>query len=167
MAHFRQSKRRAALFISSVLNIPCSPSLTVKHQAVATLALRKTYDELVAALPSQSHLHGDESPTKQGIQKSWLWTFVAKNFTLFALRNSRAADLKCDRAFQRATVISTHRAPSKYSREERHGRPPRRSTRGPGNRSAIKSHVHQRERDLGPSWPLSSSENGVSATKAG
>jgi transposase len=91
MAHFRQSKRRAALFISSVLNIPCCPSLTVKHQHIATQALRNTYDELVAALPAQSHLNGDESPTKQGTAKSWLWTFVAKRFTVFALRGSRAA----------------------------------------------------------------------------
>lgn len=91
MAHFRQSKRRAALFISSVLNIPCCPSLTVKHQNIATQALRASYEELVAALPSQPHLNGDESPTKQGTIKSWLWMFVAKNFTVFALRGSRAA----------------------------------------------------------------------------
>lgn len=91
MAHFRQSKRRAALFISSVLNIPCCASLTVKHQNIATLALRKTYESLVNALRSQPHLHGDESPTKQGTLKSWLWTFVAKNFTVFALRGSRSA----------------------------------------------------------------------------
>lgn len=91
MAHFRQSKRRAALFISSVLNIPCSASLTVKHQNIATQALRSPYGELVKALPSQPHLSGDESPTKQIMLKSWLWTFVAKRFTVFALRNSRAA----------------------------------------------------------------------------
>jgi len=91
MAHFRQSKRRAALFISSVLNIPCCPALTVKHQNIVTQALKTSYQELVATLPSQPHLNGDESPTKQGTQKSWLWTFVAKNFTVFALRSSRAA----------------------------------------------------------------------------
>lgn len=91
LAHFRQSKRRAALFISTVLNIPCCPSLTVKHQNIATQALRASYEELVRALPSQAHLNGDESPTKQGAIKSWLWTFVAKKFTVFALRNSRAA----------------------------------------------------------------------------
>jgi transposase len=91
MAHFRQSKRRAALFVSSVLNIPCSPSLTVKHQNITTEALRRAYDELVAGLPEQSYLNGDESPTKQAQRKSWLWTFVASNFTVFALRGSRAA----------------------------------------------------------------------------
>lgn len=86
MALFRQSKRRTALFVSSVLNIPCSPALTVKHQTLATQALRPAYDELVQALPRQSHLNGDESPTKEGTTKAWLWTFVAQAFTVFALR---------------------------------------------------------------------------------
>lgn len=91
MAYFRQSKRRTAEFVSTVLNIPCSPSLTVKHQSIATEALRHNYDELVAALPSQPHVAGDETPTKQADQKSWLWTFVAQDFTVFALRPTRAA----------------------------------------------------------------------------
>lgn len=91
MAHFRQSKRRTALFVTSVLKIPCSPALTVKHQQLATRALRSGYDELVAALPSQPHVNGDESPTKEGATKAWLWTFVAGTFTVFALRGSRAA----------------------------------------------------------------------------
>lgn len=91
MACFRQSKRRTSLFVTSLLNIPCCPSLTVKQQAIATDALRPAYEELVAALPSQPRLNGDESPTKEGPVKSWLWTFVAGNFTVFALRGSRAA----------------------------------------------------------------------------
>jgi transposase len=91
MAHFRQSKRRTALFVTSVLNIPCSPALTVKHQNLATQALRPAYDALAAALPAQPYLCGDESPTKQGQAKAWLWTFVAGAFTVFALRGSRAA----------------------------------------------------------------------------
>lgn len=86
MALFRQSKRRTALFVSSVLNIPCCPALTVKHQHLATQALRPGYDELVQALPAQSRLNGDESPTKEGPTKAWLWTFVAQTFTVFALR---------------------------------------------------------------------------------
>jgi transposase len=91
MACFRQSKRRTSLFVTSLLNIPCCPSLTVKQQAIATQALRPAYEELVAALPSQPQLHGDESPTKQAATKAWLWTFVAGTFTVFALRGSRAA----------------------------------------------------------------------------
>ena len=91
MACFRQSKRRTSLFVTSILNIPCCPSLTVKHQTIATQALQPAYAELVAALPTQTQLNGDESPTKEGPVKSWLWTFVAPAFTVFALRGSRAA----------------------------------------------------------------------------
>jgi len=91
MACFRQSKRRTSLFVTSLLNIPCCPSLTVKQQAIATQALRPAYEELIAALPSQPQLHGDESPTKQATTKAWLWTFVAGTFTVFTLRGSRAA----------------------------------------------------------------------------
>lgn len=91
MAYFRQSKRRTAEFVSTVLNIPCSAALTIKHQALATQAMREPYEELAAALPGQPHLHGDESPTKQGQTKAWLWTFVAQTFTVFALRTTRAA----------------------------------------------------------------------------
>jgi transposase len=91
MAHFRQSKRRAALFVSSILNIPCCASLMVKHQNIATAALRLPYEELARALPKQSQLHGDESPSTEITTKSWLWTFVARSFTVFALRATRAA----------------------------------------------------------------------------
>ena len=91
MAYFRQSKRRTALFVTAILNIPCGPSLTVKHQQIATQALRPGDDELARALPQQPYLNGDESPTKEGPTKAWLWTFVARTFTVFALRGSRAA----------------------------------------------------------------------------
>lgn len=91
MAYFRQSKRRTALFVTDLLNIPCCPALTVKHQRIATAALRPEYERLAAALPTQPQLNGDESPTKEGAARSWLWTFVAKSFTVFAQRPTRAA----------------------------------------------------------------------------
>ena len=96
MAHFRQSKRRTAEFVSTVLNIPCSASLTVKHQSIATEATRAAYDELAAALPRQPSLYGDESPTKQASDKAWLWTFVAQTFTVFQIQTSRAATILSD-----------------------------------------------------------------------
>lgn len=91
MAYFRQSKRRTALFLESLLGQPCSAALTVKQQNLATGALRKSYDELAAALPDQPVLGADESPTKEASAKAWLWSFVAKDFTVFALRDTRAA----------------------------------------------------------------------------
>ncbi len=89
MGCFRQSKRRVALFCETVLNIPCSSGLVVKLQNRATEALRPTYDELAGALPKQTVLGIDESPTKEALHKSWLWTFVAERFTLFAARLTR------------------------------------------------------------------------------
>jgi hypothetical protein len=91
MGCFRQSKRRVALFLEQVLNQPCSPGWVVKLQHQATAALRPAYDEAAGRLPAEDVLGIDESPTKQGALKSWLWTFVADTYTLFALRTTRAA----------------------------------------------------------------------------
>jgi transposase len=93
MAYFRQSKRRTALFLEALLNQPCCPSLTVKMQTQVTQALRPAYEELVAQLPTQSQLGMDESPTKEGPHKAWLWTAVAGAMTVFGVRLSRAATL--------------------------------------------------------------------------
>jgi transposase len=91
MGCFRQSKRRVALFLEQILNQPCSPGWVVKLQNQATAALRPAYDEAAAQLPDESQLGIDETPTKQGPDKGWLWTCVAANFTVFALRTTRAA----------------------------------------------------------------------------
>lgn len=91
MAYFRQSKRRTAEFLSTLLNQPCCPALTVKMQNIATAAVQASRQELVAQLPAQRSLRGDETPLKEQNAKTWLWTFVATWFTVFAIRNSREA----------------------------------------------------------------------------
>jgi transposase len=91
MGCFKQSKRRVALFLEQVLNQPCSPGWVVKLQNQATAALTPAYEELAAHLPAEPVLGIDESPTKEARLKSWLWTFVAASYTLFALRTTRAA----------------------------------------------------------------------------
>lgn len=90
MGCFRQSKRRVALFLETVLHQPCSPGWVVKLQNQATAALQPAYEELKRALPGQPVVGGDETPTKQGSAKAWLWTFVASLFTVFAIRPRRA-----------------------------------------------------------------------------
>jgi transposase len=92
MGSFRLSKRKTASFLSSILNVPCSPGWVVKLQRQATAALRPGYDDLVSRLPEQGRLNIDESPSKQGPTKTWLWTFVAAQFTVFSLRLSRKAE---------------------------------------------------------------------------
>jgi len=91
MAYFRQSKRRAAMFLETILGQPCCPAWTVKLQQQATAAARPAYEELVQALPEQPRLGGDETPTKEGEHKAWLWTLVATTFTVFAVRVTHAA----------------------------------------------------------------------------
>src|SRR6516225_6339605 len=96
MSCFRQSKRRAALFLSMILHQPACPGWMVSLQKLAAEAVQPAYDELVRQLPLQAVLYIDESPTKEGKTKSWIWTFVAATFTLFATRASRAADILAD-----------------------------------------------------------------------
>jgi transposase len=91
MAYFRQSKRRTAEFLSTLLGQPCCPATTVKIQTQVTAALGPSYQELAAQLPPQDHLSIDETPTKEANGKAWLWTFVAPRFTVFALRRTREA----------------------------------------------------------------------------
>ena len=91
MAFYRQSKRRTAEFLGTLLDQPCCPALTVKIQNQVTAALRPSYEELAAELPTQEHLNIDETATKEENGKAWLWTFVARMFTVFAVRATREA----------------------------------------------------------------------------
>jgi hypothetical protein len=93
MACFRQSKRRTALFLETVMNIPASAAWTVKLQTRCSDSLAGTYGELVDQLPEQDVLRADETPTKEARQKSWLWVFVAQWFTVFSVRPSRGAEV--------------------------------------------------------------------------
>jgi len=111
MGHFRQSKRRASLFLQDLLKMPCCPSLTVKMQNQVAAAIEIPYEQLKDELGKQAQLFMDESPTKQANQKAWLWTAVAPLFAVFAIFSSRKGEalpkllgdcftgiINCDRA---------------------------------------------------------------------
>jgi len=91
MAYYRQSKRRTADFLGTLLGQPCCPALTVKIQNQVTAAARPSYEALAAQLPVQKQLNIDETATKEENGKAWLWTFVARMFTVFAVRPTREA----------------------------------------------------------------------------
>jgi transposase len=93
MALFRQSKRRVGLLLETLFGIPCSAGLAVKLQNQATQALAPCYQELRHALRTTAQAALDESPTKEGKLKAWLWTAVTPQFTVLAQRTSRAADV--------------------------------------------------------------------------
>jgi transposase len=97
MACFRQSKRRAAQFLSMILNQPASAGWMVALQNRVAQAVQPAYEALGQQLPAEPVLHIDESPTKEGKSKAWVWTFVAATFTFFACRTSRAADVPTER----------------------------------------------------------------------
>ena len=63
----------------------------MKIQTRVTTALRSSYDELAAELPTEEQLSIDETPAKEQNGKAWLWTFVARTFTLFTIRATREA----------------------------------------------------------------------------
>ena len=96
MAYYRQSKRRTAEFLVTLLGQPCCPALTVKIQNQVTAAVRPSYEELAAELPAQEQLNIDETGTKEANGKAWLWTFVARMFTVFAVRATREATALTD-----------------------------------------------------------------------
>jgi len=91
MAYYRQSKRRTAEFLTTLFGQPCCAALAVKIQTQVTAAVRPAYEELAAQLPTQEHVNADETATKQRNTKAWLWTFVARLFTVFAVRPTREA----------------------------------------------------------------------------
>lgn len=91
MAYYRQSKRRTAEFLTTLLGQPCCPALTVKIENQVTAAARPPYEALAAQLPAQEQLSIDETGTKEANGKAWLWTFVARTFTVFAVRATREA----------------------------------------------------------------------------
>jgi transposase len=91
MAYYRQSKRRTAEFLRTLLGQPCCAALTVKIENQVTAAVRPPYEELAAHLPTEGQLNIDETGTKQENDKAWLWTFVARTFTVFAVRATREA----------------------------------------------------------------------------
>jgi transposase len=93
MACFRQSTRRAAQFLSMILNQPASAGWMVLLQNRAAEAIKPAYDQLAEQLSVQAAMNIDESPTKEGQSKAWVWTFVAATFTFFACRTSRATEV--------------------------------------------------------------------------
>ena len=140
MAFYRQSKRRTAEFLATLLGQPCCPSLTVNIQNQVTEALRPSYETLAAELPTQEHLNIDETGTKEANGKAWLWTFVARLFTVFAVCATREATalnvfltekfhgvVTCDRAKMYWQVKRLQwcwgEFETRFSSDDRHGQP--------------------------------------------
>ena len=91
MGHFRQSKRRTAMFLTDLLTMPCCAASTVNMQTRVAAALEQPYEDLRSRLENEPQVFMDETPTKQANEKAWLWTAVTSAFAVFAVFSSRAA----------------------------------------------------------------------------
>ncbi len=83
MAYYRQSKRRTANFLSTLLGQPCSAALTVKIQNQVTAAARPSYEALSAARWSVCRCaaqsgNADVRGTCRELyeHRQWLWMFL-------------------------------------------------------------------------------------------
>lgn len=92
MGHFRQSKRRASMFLGDLLNIPCSPAWTVKIQNLVSESIAVPYEQLRGQLENQPQLFVDESPTREKQKKAWLWVAVAPMFAVFGIFGNRSRE---------------------------------------------------------------------------
>ena len=107
MAYYRQSKRRTAEFLRTLLGQPCCAALTVKIENQVTAAVRPSYEALAAQLPAAEQLNIDETGTRQENGKAWLWTFVARQFTVFAVRPRASNRVDTPSWARRSTASST------------------------------------------------------------
>jgi transposase len=108
MGHFRQSKRRAATFLTDLLNMPCCPASTVNMQNRVAAALQQPYEDLRSRLEQEPQVFMDETPTKQANQKAWLWTAVTSTYAVFSSRAATALPKLLGESFQ--GIINCDRA---------------------------------------------------------
>ncbi len=79
--------------LEGALQIPISLGSTQKAWEEASAAVTAPYDELQAALPTQSVLNADETGHRTNAAKRWLWTLVAPTFVFYTIATSRGSDV--------------------------------------------------------------------------
>lgn len=120
MVLFRQSKRRVSLFCEAALGIKVSPGLVVKWQTLATNATRPAYDDLVEMLPKEKSVNVDETPTKEANASAWIWTVVARKYTVFTVRLTKARSVITQLLGSRYCGVVTSDRAKMYDCFERH-----------------------------------------------
>ena len=79
--------------LEGALQIPISLGSTQKAWEEASAAVTAPYEELQAALPTQSVLNADETGHRTNAAKRWLWTLVAPTFVFYTIATSRGSDV--------------------------------------------------------------------------
>ena len=80
-------------FFAEVLGIKVSTGFLAKQVRKASGALQGTYEDLVAQLRKETHLHADETGSKENGKRRWTWCLRAKDFTVFHIDPFRGSDV--------------------------------------------------------------------------
>jgi transposase len=78
-------------FYADAFSLKVSTGFLAKQVGKASAALQAPYENLVQQLPKASHLHADETGSKEHGKRRWAWCFRGNDFTVFhidAFRNS-------------------------------------------------------------------------------
>ena len=101
-AHFLRSETRqnAQVFLEGLLSdLPRKnlESIAYRYEQErirkTSVALKGTYDDLVARLRKEKHLHSDETGSKENGERRWTWCLRANSFTVFHIDPSRGSDV--------------------------------------------------------------------------
>lgn len=87
---FRLSDREIVALCLAVFGLDVSPATVVAAQQQTSQALAPIYDQLRQALPSQPHLHSDETSWKEAGARRWLWVLVAPLCVVFHVAANRS-----------------------------------------------------------------------------
>jgi transposase len=80
-------------FFAEVVGIKVSTGFLAKQVRKTSVALKGTYDDLVAQLRKEKHLHSDETGGKENGERRWTWCLRANDFTVFHIDPSRSSDV--------------------------------------------------------------------------
>jgi transposase len=95
MGRYRLSKRQGAPLMWECFEIEMAASTVVNHQKIISQALADPVAELQPYIQGQPTCNMDETGWRQAgqLRRSWLWTVVTRNATLFRIAPSRGSQV--------------------------------------------------------------------------
>jgi transposase len=107
-------------FLQEVVNVNVSRGYVAKLLHKTGRAFGAPYGQLLALLPQQAHLNGDETGHKNNGQRYWTWCFRAARFVVFKIPPSRGTEVLMNllgQDFQGILGCDYYAAYRKYARQ--------------------------------------------------
>ena len=92
-AQFARRLQKIIVRYQSLDSINVSTGFLAHQIRKVSKALKQSYEELVQQLPTEEHLHVDETGAKKNGKKHWTWCFRSHRFTLFHIDSSRGSSV--------------------------------------------------------------------------